>query len=130
MSRLLYLIRRFLGLLPPARWEDGVRVTDPYVLARYAALYAQTVAWVRVAAPQRPITAPEMVVTVRLYDRFPKESAHLIGRVLAPNEIAGDTGGTLCLNKAYRDVEWLVVHEMKHAITGVSDHPKDLFPNG
>jgi hypothetical protein len=109
---------------PVVRWEDGVVHTDP----RYAVWYAQTVAWCRVNAPQRPITAPEMVVTVRLYDRFPKESAHLVGRVLAPNVIAGDTGGTLCLNKAYRDVEWLVVHEVKHAITGVSDHPKDLFP--
>ena len=128
--RLLAFFRRLFGLLPPARWEDGVRVTDPYVLARYAARYAQTVAWVRVAAPQRPITAPEMHVTVRLYDRFPKESAHLIGRVLSPNVIAGDTGGTLCLKTAYREVEWLVIHEMKHAITGIGSHPKDLFPNG
>lgn len=130
MSRLLYLIRRFLGLLPPARWEDGVRVTEPHMLAWYAARYAQTVAWVRVAAPQRPITAPEMVVTVRLYDRWPPNNPNLQGKVLAPNVIDGDTGGTLCLAKNLRHSTALIVHECKHAITGVSDHPKDLFPNG
>jgi hypothetical protein len=28
MSRLLAFFRRLFGRLPPARWEDGVRVTD------------------------------------------------------------------------------------------------------
>jgi hypothetical protein len=118
----------FFGFLPPARWEDGVRVTDPVELANYAALYAKTVAWVRVAAPQRPILAPEMHVTVRLYDRWPPNHPNLHGKVLAPNVIEGDIHGTLCLAKSLRHNTALIVHESKHANTGVSDHPKDLFP--
>ena len=128
MYRLLAFFRRLFGRLPPARWEDGVRVTEPHMLAWYAALYAKTVAWVRVAAPQRPITAPEMVVTVRLYDRWPPNNPNLRGKVLSPNVIAGDIHGTLCLAKSLRHNTALIVHESKHAITGVSDHPKDLFP--
>ena len=39
LRRVLYGIRRFLGILPPMRWEDGVIDRDP----RYAALYADVV---------------------------------------------------------------------------------------
>ena len=127
MRRLLYHLRRFFGLLPPAQWADGVRVTDD---ASYRALYAKTLEWVRTANPEAIITAPEFVLTVRIYDRWPPNNPNLRGKILAPNVIPGDTGGTLCLAKSLRHNAALIVHESKHAITGISDHPKWLFPNG
>ena len=129
MKRLLAFIKGlFPRFFPPpvVRWEDGVVHTDP----RYAVWYAETVEWVRLTAPNAPITAPEMRVTVRLYDRFPSESSHLLGRVLSPNVVSGDTHGTLCLLRPFRDKEWLFVHECRHAITGIPDHPAWLFPKG
>jgi len=122
------VIQRFLAFLrglfrrPVVRWEDGERVTDP----RYARLYAETVERIRAVRPDA-IQSPDFRVTVRLYDRFPKEYAGRNGQVLAPNVIAGDTGGTLCLLRAFRNSDGLVVHEIKHAVTGISDHPIWLF---
>lgn len=125
MTHFLYQIRRLLGLLPPARWEDGGVIHDPV----YAALYAKTVAWVRAVRPDAVI-APDFHLTVRIYDRWPPGNPNQRGRILSPNVIAGDTGGTLCLARKWRRNTALIVHECKHAITGISDHPKDLFPNG
>jgi hypothetical protein len=122
------VIQRFLAFLrnifrrPVVRWEDGERVTDP----RYARLYAETVERIRAVRPDA-IQSPDFRVTVRLYDRFPAESAGLNGRVLAPNVINGDTGGTLCLLRAFRKSDGLFTHECRHAITGISDHPSWLF---
>lgn len=124
--RLLYWIRRLLGLLPPAQWTDGVVVHDPV----YAAIYAKTVEWVKANAPDAPITASVFVLTVRLYDRWPKGSEYNWGRVLAPNIIPGDTGGTLCLAETKAHDVGIITHECKHAITGVGDHPAWLFPGG
>lgn len=123
MKRLWYLIRRFLGLLPAPRWEDGVVSTDPV----YAALYAKTVAWVRSVRPEA-IQAPELVATVRIYDRWPKGYEYNLGKVLSPNVIHGDTGGTICLAKAHQHDTDIITHEMRHAITGIPDHPDWLFP--
>ena len=109
-----------------ASWDDGVVVTDPV----YAAIYAKTADWVRTVHPEAVI-APEFRLTVRLYDHWPKgNEATQQGRILAPNVIAGDTGGTLCLARKWRRNTALIVHECKHAVTGVSDHPRWLFPEG
>jgi hypothetical protein len=125
MRRLLsFLFPRFFPP-PVVRWEDGVVHTDP----RYAAWYAEVVERIRAVRPDA-IQTPEMRVTVRLYERFPAESQGLWGRVLAPNVIRGDTGGTLCLRKAFATNEPLIRHEMCHAITGISDHPSWLFGDG
>jgi hypothetical protein len=124
MSRFLAFVRglfpRFFPL-PKVRWEDGVVHTDP----RYAVWYAETVAWIREINPDAPIFAPDLTVTVRLYDRFPVAGGQ--GKVLAPNVIAGDVHGTLCLLKSLRESEWLFKHEAKHCITGESGHPDWLF---
>lgn len=124
MRRLLAFLR---GLFhrPVVRWEDGERVTDPTILTHYARLYAETVERIRAVRPDA-IQTPTMHVTVRLYDRFPAESASLWGRVLAPNVISGDTGGTLCMKRAVAS-DGLFIHESKHAITGIPDHPSWLF---
>ena len=125
------MFRRLLAFLfprffppPVVRWEDGVVHTDP----RYAVWYAETVEWIRAVRPDA-IQTPEMRVTVRLYERFPAESQGLWGRVLAPNVIRGDTGGTLCMKRAVAS-EALFKHECVHAITGISDHPSWLFGDG
>lgn len=123
--RLLYWIRRLFGLLPPVQWSDGVVTTDPI----YAAIYVKTVAWVKVVHPEA-VQSPEFRLTVRIYDRWPKGFADNWGKVLAPNVIPGDTGGTLCLDKAKRHDEAIIAHECKHAITGIGDHPDWLFPGG
>lgn len=125
MKRLIDWFRRFLGLLPPAKWEDGVVVSDPV----YAAIYAKTVEWVRVVNPEAVI-APDFQLTVRVYDRWPPDNPNLLGKVLPPNVIAGDSHGTLCLAKKLRHNTALIAHECKHAITGESGHPDWLFPNG
>ena len=53
-----------------------------------------------------------------------------MGKVLAPNVIAGDAYGTLCLYKSRKyPLDADIVHEMKHAITGIGDHPTWLFPS-
>ena len=120
--RLLYWLRRLFGLLPPARWEDGVVVQDPL----YEQVYAKTVEWVRVVSPES-VQSPEFRLTVRLYDRFPPECAYTLGKVLAPHTIPGDTGGTLCLLRQTRHDMALIVHECKHAVTGIPSHPAWLF---
>ena len=123
MRRLWYLIRRFLGLLPAPRWEDGVVSTDP----RYAALYAQTVARIAAKYPDK-VQSPDFRVTVRIYDRWPENDGRIhYGKVLAPNVIKGDTGGTLCLNAAFATSSDGIVHECGHAITGESGHPAWLY---
>ena len=127
MTRFLAFLRGlFPRFFPPpvVRWEDGERVRDPYVLARYEKLYADTVERTRALRPDA-IQTPEMRVTVRIYDRFPAPNENGIGKVLAPNVIAGDTGGTLCLRRGA--VDGIIRHEMKHAITGIPDHPIWLF---
>lgn len=106
---------------PVVRWEDGVVHTDP----RYAVWYAETVERIRAVRPDA-IQTPEMRVTVRLYERFPAESASLWGRVLAPNVIKGDTGGTLCMKRAVAS-EALFKHECFHGITGDPGHPVWAF---
>lgn len=126
MRRLLAFLRGLFAR-PVVRWEDGERVTDPATLAHYARLYAETVERIRAVRPDA-IQTPTMNVTVRLYDRFPAESASLWGRVLAPNVIAGDTGGTLGMKRAVAS-DGLFCHEARHAITGISDHPSWLFDN-
>ena len=123
LMRFLYWLRRLLGLLPPARWEDGKISTDP----RYAAWYNATVAWVRVVNPEA-IQQPDFRVTVRIYDRWPKGYEYNWGKVLPPNQIEGDTGGTLCLAKSKRNDTAVIVEECQHAITGIGDHPQWLFP--
>ncbi len=126
MRRLLaFLCRLFPRFFPPpiVRWEDGIIHTDP----RYAVWYAEVVERIRAVRPDA-IQTPTMNVTVRLYDRFPAESASLWGRVLAPNVIAGDTGGTLGMKRAVAS-DGLFCHEARHAITGISDHPSWLFDN-
>ena len=126
---LAFLRGLFPRFFPPpvVRWEDGERISDPYVLARYERLYAETVERTRAIRPNA-IQTPTMRVTVRIYDRWPKGYEANIGKVLAPNTIAGDTGGTLCLRPNTKD--WLIQHEMAHAITGIPDHPDWLFPEG
>lgn len=124
LTRLLAFLRGLFRKDPPVRWEDGVVHTDP----RYAVWYAETVAWIRAVRPDA-IQTPDFRVTVRLYDRFPAESADLWGRVLAPNVIPGDTHGTLCMKRAVVS-ELLFKHESKHCVTGESGHPDWLFPNG
>ena len=123
MQRVFDFFRRLFTRRPPVQWADGVVHTDP----RYAVWYAETVAWVRSTKPDAPIFAPEMLVTVRLYNRFPKEAANGWGKVLAPNRIPGDIHGTLCLVKGLKGAEGLFKHEAKHAITGESGHPAWLF---
>ena len=128
MTRLLAFIKGlFPRFFPPptVRWEDGERVSDPYVLARYERLYAETVERTRALRPDA-IQTPTMRVTIRIYDRFPEESATNWGRVLSPNVVAGDVGGTLAMKRAVVS-DTLFIHEAKHAITGIPDHPKWLF---
>ena len=123
---LLYWPRYYLGLLPPVQWADG-KVVDG---AFYAAIYADTVAWVRNLRPDA-VQTPEFKLTVRIYDRWPKDFAYNFGKVLAPNTIPGDTGGTLCLAKTKARDTATIIHEAKHAITGITDHPAWLFaPDG
>lgn len=124
-----WLLRLIPALAPRGTWADAVRVTDPQRLARLDVLYAETVAWCRERG--FAITAPERRVTLRYWPDDKRPPADFgIGKVLAPNVISGDDGGTLLVKAAYLGAEWLLVHESKHAITGIGDHPKDLFPEG
>ncbi|MFA6167800.1 MAG: hypothetical protein WC700_14360 [Gemmatimonadaceae bacterium] len=107
---------------PVVRWEDGVIDTDP----KYARLYAEVVQRVRAARPDA-VQSPDFRVTVRLYPHFPDPHASGWGKVLPPNQIAGDAFGTLCLNRAYRVNNDLIRHECAHAVTGIPDHPAWLF---
>ena len=114
----------FFGIHKAVRWEDGVIVRG----AIYARLYAETVAWVRANAPQVPIQAPDLVATIRIYKQWPvNDGLTHYGKVLAPNTIPGDTGGTLCLLRQTRHDMALIVHECKHAVTGIPSHPAWLF---
>ena len=105
----------------PVRWEDGVVDRD----LKYAIIYANVVERIRAVRPET-IQTPTMRVTVRLYDYFPPTFSTGWGKVLSPNVIAGDTGGTLCLQRGAL-CDALIEHEMAHAITGISDHPAWLF---
>ncbi len=124
--RFLYWLRRLFGLLPPVRWEDG-KVVDG---ATYAAIYAKVVARLRAYRPDL-IQTPDFRLTVRIYDRWPAGSEYNWGRVLAPNTIPGDTGGTLCLADFKAHDVPTIEHECVHAITGIGSHPLELFkPDG
>ena len=123
-----WLLRIFPFLFPRGTWGDAVLVTDPVAIARLARRYAEAVAWCR--ARGFPILAPACAVTFRVWPKRRRApSGFGIGKVLAPNVIPGDTHGTLLVREAYIATEWLLTHESLHAITGISDHPKDLFPN-
>lgn len=123
MRFLAFLRGLFPRFFPPplVRWEDGKVSTDPM----YATIYADVVRRIRAVRPDA-IQSPDFRVTVRLYDRFPAEFASGWGKVLAPNVILGDTGGTLCLKRAVIS-DALIEHEMCHAVTGESGHPAWLF---
>jgi hypothetical protein len=129
MRRLLAFLR---GLFPALKsrgtWADAVRVTDPARLARLERIYAEQVAWC--GARGFVIQSPDCRVTLRVWPdelRAPPEFG--VGKVLAPNVIAGDTGGTLLLRDGkLKDEAWLIAHECRHAITGIGGHPKELFP--
>ena len=124
-----WLLRIFPRLALRGEWGDAVLVTDPVALARLHRCYAETVAWCR--ARGFPIQSPDCLVTFRVWpEHLRAPDGFKAGQVLAPNVITGDTHGTLLVRKAYVATEWLLVHESKHAITGIGSHPKDLFPNG
>lgn len=124
-----WLLWLFPFLKPRGTWADAVRVTDPQAVARLARCYADTVVWCR--ARGFPILAPACEVTFRVWPDDKRAPADFgIGKVLAPNVIAGDAHGTLLVRASLVAQESLLVHESKHCITGISYHPKDLFPNG
>ena len=123
-----WLLRIFPCVAPRGEWGDAVLVTDPQSLARLERCYAETVAWCR--ARGFPILAPACEVTFRAWPKHRRAPSDFgIGKVLAPNVIKGDAHGTLLVREAYIATEWLLTHESLHAITGISDHPKDLFQN-
>lgn len=127
MSLPRWLLRLFPALQPRGTWADAVRVTDPAALARLDRCYAETVEWCRGRGFY--ITAPACEVVFRYWPddkRAPKGFG--LGQVLAPEVVKGDAHGTLLVRRAYLHADWLLVHEAKHAITGISGHPKDLFP--
>lgn len=128
---LLTLWHRLIGWKPaPVAWDQAVRVTDPVRLAKLARIYAEQVAWVRSVRPDA-IQQPNCLVALREWpDRL--RSPFGIAKVLAPNVVTGDTGGTLLLHEGVRpeDEAWLMAHEVRHAITGIGSHPDWLFPNG
>lgn len=129
MSLPRWLLRLFPRLAPQGRWGDAVRVTDPKRLAQFHVIYAEQVAWCR--ARGFTITAPDCRVTLRVWpDHLRAPNDFGLGKVLAPHVIAGDVHGTLLVRPKYLAIDWLLIHECKHAITGVSDHPTDLFPDG
>lgn len=111
-------------------WDDAVRVTDPARLAKLDRIYAEQVAWVRSVRPDA-IQQPNCLVTLREWPNRLR-SPFGIAKVLAPNVVTGDTGGTLLLHEGIRpdDEEKEMAHEVKHAITGEPKHPDWLFPNG
>lgn len=123
LRRVLAFFVLTLVACSPVEWADGRVDTDP----RYAVLYADVVRRIEAVRPDA-IQAPVMGLTVRLYDNgFPAPDTDGLGKVLAPNVIPGDTGGTLCLRAMYRKTRWLIQHEQAHAITGIPDHPLWLF---
>lgn len=112
---------------PKPTWADGVR----YVSPRHAVLYAEQVTWIRSIGHAADIQSPDFKLTVRVWPgKLPPPHYLSAGCILAPNEIPGDTGGTLCLRNSMRDDDGLVREECKHAITGIGDHPSWLFPEG
>lgn len=124
-----WLLRLIPALQPRGTWADAGRVTDPQALARLARCYADTVVWCR--ARGFPILAPACDVTFRVWPDDKRAPAGFgWGQVLAPNVITGDAHGTLLVRASLVAQESLLVHEAKHAITGISYHPKDLFPIG
>jgi len=126
--RFLNWLRRLFGWKPaPTSWDQAVRVTDPARLAKLARIYAEQVAWCRERG--FVIQSPDCLVTLREWPDGLR-SPFGIAKVLPPNAITGDTHGTLLLHEGVKDPDesWLMAHESKHAITGISDHPKDLFP--
>jgi len=122
MRNLFTFLARFFGLLPPVRWEDGVRIGDTLARERYA-LMVQRIATVH---PEL-IQSPDFRLTVRVYDRWPKGYEYNWGKILPPDFIKGDTYGTLCLAKTKQTDTDVIDHECAHAITGISDHPSWLF---
>lgn len=123
MKRLIALFTNLFRPSPRPQWSEGVIVTD---LDNYHTLYAQTVNWIRLHTSE-PIQTPTLVATIRLYKRFPIPNH--VGKVLPPNFIQGDTHGTICLYSSSKfPTTELKIHEMKHAITGNPNHPKELFP--
>ena len=122
-----WLLRWFPHLAPRGEWGDAVRVTDPQALARLERCYAETVEWCR--AHGFPIIAPAREVAFRVWpDHLRVPDGFKAGQVLAPNVISGDTHGTLLVREKFLAAEWLLIHEAKHAITGISLHPPELFP--
>ena len=129
MSLPRWLLRLFPRLAPQGRWGDAVRVTDPKRLAQFHVIYAEQVAWCR--ARGFTITAPDCRVTLRYWpDTLRPPDGFGIAKVLAPNVISGDTGGTVLIQRGYLHADDILAHEVRHAITGIGDHPKDLFPEG
>lgn len=126
-----WLVSLFPRLAPRGVWADAVRVTDYAALARFNRCYAHTVAWCRERAIF--VQSPDCLVRFRYWPkdlRAPRDFDNLIGRVLSPGVIAGDTHGTLLVREAMIDNERLLIHEAKHAITGESGHPDWLFGRG
>ena len=110
-----------------ATWADAVLVSDPARLAHFDALYAETVAWVRARRPDA-VQAPARQLAFRMW---PSSKVSPVGfgwgKVLSPGVILGDVHGTLLVRQALLDNDALVIHECKHAITGIPDHPAWLF---
>ena len=128
MSLPRWLLRLFPRLAPQGQWGDAVRVTDPKRLAQFHVIYAEQVAWCR--ARGFTITAPECRVTLRVWPdtlRAPRDFG--IAKVLAPNVISGDDGGTVLIQRGYLHADDILAHEVRHAITGESGHPGWLFPS-
>lgn len=126
-----WLTRIFPRLLPRGTWGDAVRVTEPARLAALQAIYGQRVEWVRAVRGPEAVIAPDCRVIFRVWPKHLRvPDGFGWGKVLAPNVIPGDSYGTLLVLDSLKDNASLLAHECKHAITGVSDHPKWLFPNG
>ena len=124
-----WLLRLFPRLAPQGRWGDAVRVTDPKRLAQFHVIYAQQVSWCR--ARGIAIQAPECRVTLRVWpDTLRPPPDFGIAKVLAPNVISGDDGGTVLIQRGYLHADDIIAHECRHCITGESGHPDWLFPNG
>jgi hypothetical protein len=123
-----WLTYLFPRLLPQGRWADAVIVTNPKRLAALDAIYAQRVAWVRSIRPDA-IQTPDRLVTFRVWPKHLKPPRDFgLGKVLSPYVIQADWHGTLLVRESLVDDAHLIAHECIHAITGISDHPKDLFP--
>lgn len=126
------LLAFFRGLFPrfflrQGQWKDAVRVTNTAHLMLLQKHYLATVQWCK--DNNFIIQSPNCLVVFRVWPEYLRAPSEFgIGKVLAPNEIPGDTHGTLLVRASQVTNVSLLIHESKHAITGISSHPKELFP--